>query len=67
MREVVHSRFWELTWDLGCNTGVFSRIVAENARYVVALDADQLAVERLFQALKAEGNKDHPAVAEQPR
>ena len=54
VREVVHSRFWELTWDLGCNTGVFSRIAAENARYVVALDADQLAVERLFQALKAE-------------
>lgn len=57
VREVVHSRFWELTWDLGCNTGVFSRIAAENTRYVVALDADQLAVERLFQALKAEGKK----------
>jgi len=57
VREVVHSRFWELTWDLGCNTGVFSRIAAENARYVVALDADQLAVERLFQELKAEGMK----------
>lgn len=54
VRKVVHSRFRELTWDLGCNTGVFSRIAAENARYVVALDADQLAVERLFQALKAE-------------
>jgi len=57
VREVVHSRFWELTWDLGCNTGVFSRIAAENARYVVALDADQLAVERLFRELKAEGIK----------
>ena len=57
VREVVHSRFWELTWDLGCNTGVFSRIAAENARYVVALDADQLAVERLFRELKAEGMK----------
>ena len=54
VRKVVHSCFRELTWDLGCNTGVFSRIAAENARYVVALDADQLAVERLFQALKAE-------------
>ncbi len=57
VREVVHSRFWELICDLGCNTGVFSRIAAENARYVVALDADQLAVERFFQALKAEGIK----------
>jgi len=57
VREVVHSRFWELICDLGCNTGVFSRIAAENARYVVALDADQLAVERFYQALKAEGTK----------
>ena len=57
VREVVHSRFWELTYDLGSNTGAFSRIAAENSRYVVALDADQLAVERLFQALKAEGVK----------
>ena len=57
VREVVHSRFWELICDLGCNTGVFSRIAAENAGYVVAFDADQLAVERLYQALKAEGIK----------
>src|SRR2546428_10285476 len=50
------SRPWHLVWDLGCNTGAFSRIAAENARYVVAMDTDQLVIERLYQTLKSEGN-----------
>jgi len=56
VHNVVMSRPWHLVWDLGCNIGTFSRIAAENARYVVAIDADQLAIERLYQAFKAEGN-----------
>ena len=56
VRDVIHSRPWNLVWDLGCNTGAFSRIAAENARYVVAMDADHLSIERFYQALKVEGN-----------
>jgi SAM-dependent methyltransferase len=56
VRNVVLSRRWNLVWDLGCNSGTFSRIAAENARYVVAMDADQLSIERFYQALKTEGN-----------
>ena len=56
VRSVVASRTWPLVWDLGCNTGTFSRIAAQNANAVVAMDADHLAVERLYQSLKAEGN-----------
>ena len=56
VRNVVLSRPWKLVWDLGCNIGTFSRIAAENASYVVAMDADQLSIERLYQVLKAEGN-----------
>lgn len=56
IRNVVMSRPWNLVWDLGCNIGTFSRIAAGNARYVVAMDGDQLAIERFYQALKAEGN-----------
>lgn len=56
VRNAVMSCPWNLVWDLGCNIGTYSRIAAENARYVVAMDADQLAVERFYQALKAEGN-----------
>ena len=45
-----------LVWDLGCNTGVYSRIAAANSDYVVSIDADQLAVERLYRQLKEEKN-----------
>jgi hypothetical protein len=56
VRDVAMSREWGLVWDLGCNTGSFSRIAAERAKYVVALDADHVAVERLYQDLKADRN-----------
>lgn len=45
----------KLVWDLGSNTGTFSRIAAESADYVIAMDADHLAVERLYQLLKLDG------------
>ena len=54
VRQIVSSRRWTLVWDIGCNTGIFSRIAAEHACYVVALDADQVAIERFYQALKAD-------------
>jgi ribosomal protein L11 methylase PrmA len=41
-------------WDIGCNVGVFSRIAAERARYVVAMDGDHVAIDRLYRALKAD-------------
>lgn len=56
VRQVVSSRTWNLVWDLGCNLGMFSRIAAEHAQYVIAMDADHLTVERLYQTLKAAGN-----------
>lgn len=56
VRAAVSSRRWSLAWDLGCNTGRFSRILAGHADAVVALDSDALAIERLYQDLKREGN-----------
>ena len=52
----VDARRCKLAWDLGCNTGTFSRIAARNSDCVVAMDADQLAIEFLYQELKKEGN-----------
>jgi SAM-dependent methyltransferase len=43
-----------LVWDLGCNTGQFSRIAARHARQVLAMDLDHFAVERLYRAVRAE-------------
>ncbi|MBI3300320.1 MAG: class I SAM-dependent methyltransferase [Elusimicrobia bacterium] len=57
VRGAVISKRWRRVWDLGCNTGAYSRIAAENADYVVSMDADQLAVERFYQALKKEGRR----------
>jgi hypothetical protein len=57
VREVVHTREWSLVWDIGCNEGRHSRIAAENAGYVVALDGDAAVVDRLYRALAADGNE----------
>ena len=54
VRRIAHSRRWNLVWDLGCNTGTFSRIAAENADYVLAMDIDALVIDRFYRALKQE-------------
>lgn len=46
-----------VVWDAGCNTGRFSRLAAEYAALVVAFDSDAVAVERLYRALKDEGER----------
>lgn len=53
--QVLRTRRWPLVWDIGCNTGDYSRLAAEHADYVLALDADQVVIERLYQALRQEG------------
>jgi SAM-dependent methyltransferase len=57
VREVATSRDWKLVWDIGCNNGRYSRIAAEGARTVVAVDADQGPVELLYRDLREEGNE----------
>jgi SAM-dependent methyltransferase len=44
-----------LVWDLGCNEGYHSRLAADAAEYVVAMDADAVVVDRLYRALRDEG------------
>jgi SAM-dependent methyltransferase len=55
VRNAASFRRWRRVWDLGCNTGTFSRIAAEHADYVVAMDGDWMAVEHLYQS-----QKEHP-------
>jgi SAM-dependent methyltransferase len=54
VRTVVRQRPRDLVWDLGCNDGRYSRIAAEGSAYTVALDADRVVIDRLYNALKAE-------------
>ncbi|MCB0975671.1 MAG: class I SAM-dependent methyltransferase [Actinobacteria bacterium] len=45
-----------ITWDVGCNDGYFSRIASQHADFVLAMDVDELTVERLFRTLRSEGS-----------
>jgi SAM-dependent methyltransferase len=56
VREVARAREWRLVWDIGANNGRYSRIAAEGARTVVAVDADQGPVELLYRDLREQGN-----------
>lgn len=57
VRRAAATRHWRLAWDLGCNTGAFSRIVAEHSDHVVAMDGDWRAIETLYGREKAEGSR----------
>jgi SAM-dependent methyltransferase len=57
VREVAKSRDWKLVWDIGANNGRYSRIAAEGAKTVVAVDADQGPVELLYRDLREEANE----------
>ncbi len=45
-------------WDLGANTGRFSRIAADAGKRVVALDIDPAAAERHFRIVREAGRTD---------
>jgi hypothetical protein len=45
-----------LVWDLGANDGHFSRIASRHAEAVIAVDVDELVVDRLYRRLSEEGN-----------
>jgi SAM-dependent methyltransferase len=46
-----------LVLDLGCNDGTYSRIAAEHAAYVVAVDSDDFVIDSLYRALRQEDNR----------
>src|SRR3989442_3252516 len=52
VRRAAAASRWELAWDLGANDGRFSRIVADHARNVVAMDADPAVVDELYRSLR---------------
>ncbi|WP_309083386.1 class I SAM-dependent methyltransferase [Chelativorans sp.] len=59
VRQAASTRRWRLAWDLGCNTGTFSRVVADHSDYVVAMDGDWMAIEHLYRREKArDGTKN---------
>jgi len=55
--EAAASSQWRLVWDLGANYGRYSRIAAQRARHVVAIDADEGPVELLYRELRDAGDE----------
>ena len=47
----VSIRRHSMVWDLGCNTGTFSKICSPHADYVVAMDGDAVTIEKLYSRL----------------
>jgi SAM-dependent methyltransferase len=54
VRRAAETRRWRLAWDLGCNTGTFAKLVEPHAGHIVAMDADWMAVERLYARERAD-------------
>jgi ribosomal protein L11 methylase PrmA len=58
VRELVALTTGDRVWDLGANTGRYSRIAADGGRHVLAFDIDPAAAERNYRQLRAEGRTD---------
>lgn len=56
VRRAAARRRRTLAWDLGCNTGAFSRILSEHADYTVAIDSDPQVIDRLYSELSQEAD-----------
>ena len=44
-----------LSWDLGCNDGAYSRVIAKAGGTVIAVDYDDVTVDALYQSLRNDG------------
>ena len=52
---LVAQRRRRLIWDVGANDGYFAKLTAAHADQVVALDSDDLVIDRLYQSLRKSG------------
>lgn len=53
VEKAVSNRHRRLVWDLGCNTGTFSKICAQYSDYVVSVDGDSEAIDRFYESEQA--------------
>jgi len=65
VQTILGRRRWSLVWDIGCNRGTYSRLAAEHADYVLALDSDHFVLDQLYEQLKQEAsNRVLPLLAD---
>ena len=53
-----------MAWDIGANTGHFSRILAEHADVVIAMESDPPTVDRLYEGLMKDAAAIVPVVSD---
>lgn len=53
--KVLNGGVQRVVWDLGANDGYFSKLAAEKAEYVLALDSDEAVVDEMFTSLAVSG------------
>jgi len=58
VRELLATTGAQTVWDLGANTGRYSRVAAEGGRRVLAFDIDPAAAERNYRQIRQEGRTD---------
>ncbi len=58
VEEHISARRPRLLWDLGANTGTFSRIAARHSQVVVAVDGDHEAVDILYREARESGDRN---------
>jgi ribosomal protein L11 methylase PrmA len=48
----------KMTWDLGCNTGMFSEQVQPVSEQIISFDIDHLAIEKFYASVKEKGYRN---------
>jgi hypothetical protein len=51
------ARRWRLAWDVGGNTGTFSRLIADHCDLVLTIDGDHHAIEQLYREEREAGGE----------
>jgi ribosomal protein L11 methylase PrmA len=58
VKKIISNAKPKIVWDLGANTGEFSRIASSNGSLTIAFDIDPLAVEKNYKKTKTKSEKN---------
>lgn len=62
IEKVCSNNNYNVVWDLGANTGMFSEHISNYVNHVVAIDGDPIAVDKMYSRLKKKDSNIHPLI-----
>ena len=62
INKLTKDKRYKTVWDCGANTGLFSEHIEDNVNEIVAMDSDPIAIEKMYQRLKAKKSNINPLV-----